>query len=42
MLDTTKMPNVENPLSNDEKDKEIQRVRDFMKKRIQTPISQNW
>ena len=36
MLDTTKMPNVENPLSNDEKDKEIQRVRDFIKARYPT------
>ena len=36
MLDTTKMPNVENPLSNDEKEKEIQRVRDFIKARYPT------
>ena len=31
MLDTTKIPNVENPLSEEEKEKEIQRVRDFIK-----------
>ena len=33
MLDTTKIPNVENPLSLEEKQIEIQRVRDFIKKR---------
>ena len=42
LLDTTKIPNVENPLGDEERQKEIQRVRDFMKKSIQTPISQNW
>ena len=33
MLDTTKIPNVEIPLSLEEKEKEIQRVRDFIKTR---------
>ena len=33
MLDTTKIPGVENPLSLEEKQIEIQRVRDFIKKR---------
>ena len=33
MLDTTKIPNVENPLSLEQKEKEIQRVRDFIKTR---------
>ena len=34
MLDTTKIPNVENPLSYEERQKEIQRVRDFIKARF--------
>ena len=33
MLDTTKIVNVENPLSYEEREKEIQRVRDFIKTR---------
>ena len=33
MLDTTKIPNLKNPLSYEEREKEIQRVRDFIKKR---------
>ena len=33
LLNTTKIPNVENPLSNEERKKEIQRVRDFIQKR---------
>ena len=33
MLDTSKIPTVENPLSPEEKQIEIQRVRDFIKKR---------
>ena len=33
MLDTTKIPNVENPLSLEEKQIEIQRVRNFIKTR---------
>ena len=33
MLNTTKIPNVENPLNFEEKEKEIQRVRDFIKTR---------
>ena len=31
MLDATKIPDVENPLSYEESEKEIQRVRDFIK-----------
>ena len=34
MLNTTKIPTVENPLSLEEKQIEIQRVRDFIKKRF--------
>ena len=33
LLNTTKIPNVENPLSHEERKKEVQRVRDFIKKR---------
>ena len=33
MLDTTKIPNVENPLSYEEREKEIQRVRNFIRAR---------
>ena len=33
LLNTTKIPNVENPLNFEERQKEIQRVRDFIKKR---------
>ena len=34
LLDTTKIPNVENPLTKEEKQKEIQRLRDFIKARF--------
>ena len=34
MLDTTKIPNVENPLSLEEKQIEIQKVRAFIKKKV--------
>ena len=42
LLNTTKIPNVENPLSYEERKKEIQRVRDFIKKRYPNAIFQNW
>ena len=42
LLNTTKIPNVDNPLSYEERKKEIQRVRDFIKKRYPNAIFQNW
>ena len=33
LLNTTKIPNVENPLNYEEREKEIQNVRDFIRKR---------